>query len=207
MAEVLVGSYGFVALRGVVALIFGVLMMVNARITLAVLVLFFSAYALVNGVLTIGAAVVNRGEPHWAAQLLGGIVSVGIALLIFLLPRVTAVVLLMLTGGWSIFIGVADIVTAIQLRKAVTGEWLLALAGVLSVLFGALLMAAPRAVAPAVGLLDRGLRGHSWRRAPRGRLPAAEVGPDAGRAHDVAHHLIALARMQERCRGPSPGLG
>ena len=151
MADVLVGSYGFVALRGVVALIFGVLMMVNARITLGLLVLVFSAYALANGVFTIAAAVVNRGEPHWAAQLLGGMVSVVIALLIVLLPRVTAVILLMLTGGWSIFIGVADIVTAIQLRKAVTGEWLLALAGVLSVLFGAFLMAAPRAVAPAVG--------------------------------------------------------
>ena len=167
-----------VALRGVVALIFGVLMMLNARITLGVLVLFFGAYALTNGVFTIVSAVLNRLEPHWGAQLLGGIVSIVIALLIFLMPRVTAVVLLMLIGGGSIFIGVADIVTAIRLRRAVTGEWLLALAGVLSVLFGAFLMAAPRAAAPAaaywigayatilgVVLLAAAFRLRSWGRA------------------------------------------
>ena len=150
MDDVLTRNWWAVALRGVVALIFGVLTMFNARITLAVLVLFFGAYAVANGGFTIVSAVLNRGEPHWGAPLVGGIVSVVIGLLTFLMPRVTVVILLFLIAGWAIFVGVADIVTAIQLRKVVTGEWLLALAGVLSVLFGVFLMAAPGPGALAV---------------------------------------------------------
>ncbi len=106
MDDVLTRNWWAVALRGVAALIFGLLTMFNPRITLAVLVLFFGAYALANGVFA----------------------------------------------------------------------------------------------------LDWGLRDRLWRCAYRARRPAAELGPGAGRARNVAHVLIALARVQERCRGQSPGL-
>jgi uncharacterized membrane protein HdeD (DUF308 family) len=149
----LVRNWWLVALRGVAALVFGLLTLLFPAAGVAALVLVFGAYALVYGVFTIIAAVANRrGEPHWVALLVSGVLSVGIGVLTFLMPGVTALVLLYLIAAWAIVTGVAEIAAAIRLRKVITGEWLLALAGVLSVAFGVLLIVFPGAGALAVVL-------------------------------------------------------
>ena len=151
--DALIRNWWAVVLRGVVALVFGVMTIFNPALTVAVLVLLFGAYAVVNGLFTIIQAVANRhGERHWAALVVSGILSVALGLLTFFMPGVTGIVLLYLIAAWAIIVGVTEIMTAIRLRKVVTGEWLLILAGVVSVLFGVLLIVFPGAGAIAVAL-------------------------------------------------------
>lgn len=153
MVDVLARNWWLVALRGVAALLFGLLTLFNPAVTLAALVLLFGAYALVDGVFTIVSALANRhGESHWVALLVGGVLSVALGVLTFLMPGVTAVVLLYCVAAWAIVTGGAQIAAAIRLRKVITGEWLLALAGVLSVAFGLVLVVFPGAGALAVAL-------------------------------------------------------
>lgn len=151
--EILARNWGWIALRGVAGVIFGVLTFINPAISLASLVLVFGAYALADGVFTVVAAIMNRrGQPHWVAMLFGGIAGIVIGLITFLMPGVTTLALLYLIAAWAIVTGGAEIATAIRLRKVITGEWLLGLAGVLSVLFGLFLVVSPGAGALTVVL-------------------------------------------------------
>jgi uncharacterized membrane protein HdeD (DUF308 family) len=126
--------------------------MVDA-LTLIYLVYLFGAYALIDGIMAIASAISNRkGESAWVAILLGGIAGVLVGIATFFMPGVTAIVLLILIAAWCIVTGVAQILAAIRLRKAITGEWLLVLAGIVSVLFGVFLVTRPAAGALAVTL-------------------------------------------------------
>jgi uncharacterized membrane protein HdeD (DUF308 family) len=151
--EILTRNWGWIALRGVAGVIFGVLTFMNPTISLASLILVFGAYALADGVFTVVAAIMNRrGERHWVAMLFGGIAGIVIGLITFLMPGVTTLVLLCFIAAWAIATGGAEIATAIRLRKVITGDWLLGLAGVLSVLFGLFLVVYPGAGALTVVL-------------------------------------------------------
>jgi uncharacterized membrane protein HdeD (DUF308 family) len=150
--NVLVRNWWMVALRGIAALVFGLLTLFNPAISLAVLILFFGAYALVNGLFTIGSAIAHRRESYWVALLVSGVLSAGIGVLTFLRPGVTAVVLVYFIAAWALVIGLGEIAAAIRLRKLITGEWLLILVGVLSVVFGLILFLAPGAGALALTL-------------------------------------------------------
>lgn len=153
VGDVLLRNWPLVALRGVAAVLFGLITMFQPGIGLAALVLLFGAYALADGVLGVVLVIMHRnGERHWAAMLIGSILSIGAGVLTFLFPGLTALSLLFLIAAWSIVTGVAEIVTAIRLRKVITGEWLLILAGVLSVAFGVLLALFPGPGALAVVL-------------------------------------------------------
>lgn len=153
MDDVLARNWGFVALRGVVALLFGVATLYNPALTLVVLVFLFGAYSFIDGIFSVVTAIANRGgQPYRIALLLGGIVGIAIGAVTYFTPNVTALALLFLIAAWAIVTGIAQIVAAIRLRKMISGEWLLALAGVLSVLFGVFLAAAPGAGALAVTL-------------------------------------------------------
>jgi uncharacterized membrane protein HdeD (DUF308 family) len=153
LADVLTRNWGWVALRGVVALLFGLLAFFNPAITLATLVLLFGAYAFVDGIfMTVGAVANRRGEPRWVALLIGGLVGIGAGLVTFFMPGITAAALLGVIAAWAILTGAAEIAAAIRLRKEITREWMLALAGLLAVGFGLLLIAYPGAGALAVVL-------------------------------------------------------
>ena len=120
-------------------------------ITLGALVLLYGAYAFADGVLAITAALVGRtvGVPWWAL-LIAGLAGIGVGIITLLWPGITALVLLYLIAFWAVVTGVFEIVAAIRLRKEIRGEWLLALSGVLSVLFGVALIVSPGAGALAV---------------------------------------------------------
>jgi len=146
-------NWWVVALRGVVAILFGLLAFVLPGITLAVLVLLFGAYAIVEGIFNVIAAVRGReGVAPWWALLLEGLVSIGAGVVTFVWPGLTALVLLYVIAVWAVITGALEIAAAIRLRKVMTGEWWLALSGVLSIVFGALLMIAPAAGALVVVL-------------------------------------------------------
>jgi uncharacterized membrane protein HdeD (DUF308 family) len=138
------------ALRGVAAILFGVLAFAWPGITLAILVLLFGAYAFVDGVaLLIALARGDAGARRhaWAVGIMGvlGIVA-SIATLVW--PDITALLLLYLVAVWAITMGAFQVVAAIALRREIEGEFWMGLGGVVSVLFGILLI-----VAPGTGLL------------------------------------------------------
>jgi len=140
-----------VALRGAAAVLFGVACILWPGLSLLVLVLLFGAYALVDGIFAIGAAIATGGRHgRWWGLLIEGIVGVGAGILTFVFPGITAFALLILIAAWAIVTGVLEVVAAIRLRQEMGNEVLLVLSGIASVLFGAILFAAPTAGALAV---------------------------------------------------------
>jgi uncharacterized membrane protein HdeD (DUF308 family) len=138
-------------LRGVVAVLFGLLTWTMPGITLTALVLVFGIYVLADGVLGVWMAFGQRQENRfWWALLLWGLLGVLVGLMTFLTPGVTALVLLMYMAAWAVVTGVTQIIGAIRLRKEIQNEWLLGLSGLISVLFGVLLFMRPGEGALAV---------------------------------------------------------
>jgi uncharacterized membrane protein HdeD (DUF308 family) len=144
-------NWGWVVLRGVAAVLFGVLAFAWPGITLAALVIIWGAYALADGVLALIAAyrVRDQGKPFWSL-LIVGLLGIAAGIVTFIWPGMTALVLLMFIAAWAVVMGIFQIIAAIRLRKEIRGEWLLRLSGVLSVLFGIVMFVQPGAGALAV---------------------------------------------------------
>ena len=155
MLETLARNWWAVALRGAAALLFGLLALIWPGVTVLVLVALFGAYALVDGAFALGIAIFGRrdggGSRGWL--IVEGIAGILAGILTFAWPGVTALVLLWLIAAWALVTGVLEIVAAVRLRREIQGEWVLALSGVLSVLFGILLIVWPGAGALAVVFL------------------------------------------------------
>jgi uncharacterized membrane protein HdeD (DUF308 family) len=139
------------AWRGVVALLFGVLALAWPGLTLLWLVALFAAYALIGGGISVFAGIkFRKAADHWWLALLLGLVSLGAGVIAIVHPDLTALVLVLLMGANAIVTGVLDIALAIQLRKAMRGEWVLVLAGLVSIVFGVLVFLFPAAGALAM---------------------------------------------------------
>jgi uncharacterized membrane protein HdeD (DUF308 family) len=124
------------ALRGVAAIVFGVIAFVVPGIALGALILLFAALAIVDGASHVVTGIRQReGGPDYP-MIVGGIAAVAIGVIAAILPGVTALFLVTLIGTWAIITGIAEIVAAWRLRKEIRGELLLALDGVISVVFG-----------------------------------------------------------------------
>jgi uncharacterized membrane protein HdeD (DUF308 family) len=137
------------ALRGVAAVLFGILAFAWPGLTLTVLVLFWGAYALVDGVLALIAAFRVEHDHRWGL-LLEGLVGIAAGIVTFLYPGLTALVLLYIIAFWALLTGALELVAAVRLRKVIQNEWWLVLGGIASMLFGIVLIAAPGAGAVAV---------------------------------------------------------
>jgi uncharacterized membrane protein HdeD (DUF308 family) len=144
-------TWWLVLLRGVASIVFGVLAWAMPGVTLVTLVLFWGAYALVDGVAALigGWQSKDSGKPMWQVVLIG-VVGIAAGVFTFLQPGFTAVALLMLIAAWAIVNGVFEIAAAIRLRKEIQNEWLLILSGALSIVFGIYMIANPGAGAMAV---------------------------------------------------------
>jgi uncharacterized membrane protein HdeD (DUF308 family) len=151
---VLAGNWWAFALRGLFAVIFGIAAFAMPGLTLAVLVLLYGAYALVDGIFAIASAVAGRtyGSPWWA-MLIRGLLGIAIGIMTFAWPGITELALLYIIAAWAVVTGGFEIAAAIRLRKEIQGEWLLILSGALSVLFGLAIMVFPAAGALAIAWL------------------------------------------------------
>jgi uncharacterized membrane protein HdeD (DUF308 family) len=143
IADVFARNWWLLALRGVAAILFGVLAFMLPGITLLGLVLLFGGYALANGILSFALAFKSRRQ-RWSL-IFGGIISIIAALITFFVPGITALGLVLLIAAFAIANGITEIAAAIRLRKVITNEWLLVLAGILSIIFGILLSLMPGA--------------------------------------------------------------
>jgi uncharacterized membrane protein HdeD (DUF308 family) len=140
-------------IRGLVAILLGIVTFAMPNITLTALVLLFGAYALVDGMVCITVAV-RAIEKHerWGSLLFGGLTGVAAAVVTVFWPAMTAVALVFVIGAWAVVTGIFQIVAAVRLRKYIAGEWLLILGGIASVLFGVLITIAPLAGALVIAL-------------------------------------------------------
>jgi uncharacterized membrane protein HdeD (DUF308 family) len=142
-------NWWILALRGVIAIVFGLLVLFQPGISLQALLALFSAYLLIDGISNMIHALRNHDRyTRWWVLLLEGLVSVIAGILTFVYPAMTALVLLYVIASWAIITGILEIAAAIRLRQELQHEWLLALSGVLSLVFGVLLM-----IAPGTGIL------------------------------------------------------
>lgn len=142
--SVLHTNWWVLGLRGFTAVVFGLVTFLVPGLTLLVLVTWFGVYCLFNGVLTLVAAFRrSRHQPRWWALVLEGITSLLAGGLALVWPGITLLLVLSLIAFWAIVTGGLQMVTAVRLRKQLQGEWMLFGSGLLSVVFGVLLLLAP----------------------------------------------------------------
>jgi uncharacterized membrane protein HdeD (DUF308 family) len=137
--------------RGILAILFGVVTLLVPGITLVVLIALFGAYALVDGgILSILAIKNRKDDSDWWLMLLTGLGSVAAGVVTFVWPGITAAGLFYVIVAWAIVKGIFEMIYAIRFRNEIKGEGLVVLDGALSVAFGILLIAQPTAGALAV---------------------------------------------------------
>lgn len=142
-SAMLAGNWWAVALRGVVAILFAVAAFVLPFTTLASLVLVLALYLVVDGALAVVSGV--RAAAHhrpWGLPILEGVVTLLAGVAAFLLPGLTLLVLVTLLGVWAVISGVLMLAAALRLHGS-HGRWLLALSGLVSIVWGVLLYASP----------------------------------------------------------------
>ena len=141
----IVGNWRAHAVRGVVAVLFGITALVWPHLTLWALVLLFGVYVLLDGLMVLGAVVTHAPgtQRERSSLLVRGIVGVAAGLLTLVWPDITALALLFLIAAWAALGGVTEIVTAIRLRRELRNEWLLILSGGLAIAFALLLVITP----------------------------------------------------------------
>lgn len=139
----------FLLIRGIVGVVVAFIAFAWPGITIAVLVGIFGIYAIIDGVTNLLLGLTRTHGRSWA-HAIQGVAGIGAGVLTFLWPGVTALVLVWFIAAWAVVTGVLEIAAAIRLRRVITGEWMLALSGILSVVFGILVFAFP--AAGAVGI-------------------------------------------------------
>jgi uncharacterized membrane protein HdeD (DUF308 family) len=146
-------SWWILAVRGAAAVIFGLLALIWPQITLLALVLVFGAYAFIDGVFALVAAARGRqlagGSRGWLV--FEGLLGIGAGIVALVWPGITALALLWVIAFWAVLTGVLEIVAAVRLRRVLDNEWLLVVAGTLSIIFGLILMIWPGS--GAIGLV------------------------------------------------------
>jgi uncharacterized membrane protein HdeD (DUF308 family) len=145
MSAILAQNWWAIAIRGVCGIVFGLIALFLPGATILTLVLFFSAYMLVDGIFGVVAAV--RAASHhqrWGLLVLEGVLNIAVGVIAFIWPGLTAVTFVLLIAAWAIVTGVLEIVAALRLHPEY-GRWWLILSGAASVIFGVLLVVAPLA--------------------------------------------------------------
>jgi len=143
LSEVLAESWWMVGLRGILGIIFGLICLLTPDIAVGALVLLFAFYMLVDGLFAIAAGIRNaRNGERWGLLLLEGLVDIAAAAVAFLWPGLTLVVLIWIIAIWAVISGGLMLASAFALKKD-HGRWWLALGGICSLIFGALLVIEP----------------------------------------------------------------
>lgn len=142
--SLLAKNWWVLALRGVLAIVFGVLAFLYPGPTLVTLVIFMGAFFFVDGIFALMAAIMGRADRQtWWSLILVGILGLAVGAIAFANPILTLYVIVIWIGAGAIVRGVFEIIAAIQLRREIEGEWFLALAGLISIAFGVLLFVRP----------------------------------------------------------------
>lgn len=151
LADLYKDAWWMLLIRGILLVLFGVLAASWPGLVLYTLIIFFALFALLHGIMGVIGSIMNRaGNDDWWLVLLEGVVSIIIGIMTFAWPGLTGLVLAFFIAVWAIVIGILKIYGAIKLRKAITGEWLLIISGIISVVFGIFVFARPLTGAIAI---------------------------------------------------------
>ena len=138
-------------LRGVAAIIFGVIAFTHPLMAAVTLVWFFGAWILIDGIFRVVGAIGHRAsDSDWGFNLIIGILGIIVGLLTFHAPAITALALVVYIAAWALMIGATEIALAIKMRREIKGEWFLILLGLSSIIFAGLLLWNPLAGAAAL---------------------------------------------------------
>ncbi len=146
-------DWRLLALRGALAIAFGIAALAWPGLTVYALVLLFGAYALVDGAVAVLSVVRHQAGDHRALMMFEGIVGIVAGIGAAVWPGITALALVLLIGVYAVLTGIVELVAAARLRGVLRDDWALGLAGILSIAFGAAMIAFPGAGALAVAWL------------------------------------------------------
>jgi uncharacterized membrane protein HdeD (DUF308 family) len=133
-------------IRGIAAIIFGIIAFTHPVMAAATLVLFFGAWVLIDGIFRVVGAIGHRSsDADWGWQLVIGILGIIIGFLTFHAPQITALALIIYIAAWALMTGATEIAVAIKMRRDIKGEWFLILMGLASIIFAAYLLWNPLA--------------------------------------------------------------
>ncbi|MBV9271495.1 MAG: HdeD family acid-resistance protein [Candidatus Eremiobacteraeota bacterium] len=150
MIEALSSRWWVFLVRGLAGVIFGVLAFFWPHSTLIALVLIFGVYMFIDGLMALGFAIAGHGGSRWWALFLEGILGLIVGILIWVEPQFSTLVFIYFVAGWAIATGVFAIASGIQLRDAITNEWFYIVSGLISIIFGFLILRSPLQGAIAV---------------------------------------------------------
>jgi uncharacterized membrane protein HdeD (DUF308 family) len=151
MIETLKRHWWVPVIRGIAAIVFGIIAFVYPGITIATLVLLFGAWVLIDGIFRVIGAIGHRAsDPDWGWHIVIGIIGIIVGFLTFHAPQITALALIIYIAAWALMIGATEIAFAIRVRREIKGEWFLILMGLASIVFAILLLWNPIAGAAAV---------------------------------------------------------
>ena len=178
MIQILAKHWWLLVVRGLVSLAFAAAAFLMPKLTFELLVLLLGVLLLADGlVASLAALRLRADDDEWWIGLLEGLVGVGLGLTTLIKPEISAAVLVLFVSTWCLFTGALEVAIAIRIRKEVTGEWQLALAGILSIALGVLMLVQPNAGAISIAwyigfyafffgllLVGLGLRLRRWAR-------------------------------------------
>ena len=145
----LIGNFRTMFLfRGIAAVLFGIIALVWPKMTLSALVFVFGLFAVISGITAVAGALRNRGEQGWGLLLFEGILGILAGVVALVWPGITALAFLYLLAAWAIITGIMELVAPLSFPMSFGRGLLMALAGVVSIVFGILI-----AAQPASGLL------------------------------------------------------
>ena len=133
-----------ILVRGIIALIFGIVVLAWPGVALAIFVIFFGAFVFVDGIFTLVAAInykAGGGKRTWLY--IRGIAAIIVGLIVFFMPAVAALALVILIAAWALVTGVMELVYAFQTNQDTAIRWMFAVSGILSIILGALMLAKP----------------------------------------------------------------
>ena len=130
--------------RGIISIIFGIVIVIYPFTAATMLAIFFGAYAFVDGIFAIVSIITSRAaRAHFWSYLIEGIAGIIAGIITFFLPEITLFGLVILISVWAFITGIFEIIAAIKLRKIIDGEFLMIISGLLSVVFGVLVFLRP----------------------------------------------------------------
>jgi uncharacterized membrane protein HdeD (DUF308 family) len=153
MVESLSSRWWVFLLRGIVAIIIGIIAFAYPGITLLSLTIVFGAFVFIDGVLALAAAFGGLGGSRWWLLLLEGILCLVVAFFIWTEPISSTAVLVYFVAAWAVITGIIEIIAGIQLRDHITNEWWYIIGGIASVAFGILVLRNPLAGAVTIAWL------------------------------------------------------
>jgi uncharacterized membrane protein HdeD (DUF308 family) len=150
LLEALSGHWWLLRLRGVAAIVFGLLAFHLGDESHRALTFLWGAYSLVDGLLVLWAVATGRTGTPRPRLALAGLAGIASAAMAFTMPDTVATWLVLFVAAWAIVTGILQVASAIQLRKVVEADWILTLDGIMAIVFGMALVAVPRIAEPAL---------------------------------------------------------